>query len=242
MVGHGLGWLTRGGAVAAAIVGTAIFGAGGATGAALLALFFVSGSLLTKHSARTRANRIDRQTGGRTARQVIANGGVAAVGALIAVSWEGGWALLLGALAAAQADTWATEIGAFSATPPRLISSGAKVPRGTSGGVTLLGSAGGLLGAVTMAVLALALRVPGAVVVAGAVAGFLAMLFDSLLGATRQGIYRCDSCDAVGEKPLHTCGARGRLIRGWAWLDNDVVNLAATTFGGMVCVVLWWML
>src|SRR5438093_5230732 len=45
-----------------------------------------------------------------------------------------------GALAAAAADTWATEIGAFSPFAPRLITSGRQVPRGTSGGITVLGS------------------------------------------------------------------------------------------------------
>jgi uncharacterized protein (TIGR00297 family) len=240
LVARSLGWLNTGGAIAAAVVGAAVFTGGGLTGAALLSLFFVSGSLLTRYSSQARSDRLDPQTGGRTARQVLANGSCAAVGAVIAPSWEGGWALLLGALAAAQADTWATEIGAFSAKPPRLISTGLEVPRGTSGGVTLLGSGGGLIGAAVMATLAGLLGLTPKLAVAGLLAGFAAMLFDSLLGATVQGIYHCETCDAAGERRLHVCGNRAGLVRGWAFLDNDAVNLVATCSGGLVAVLLWW--
>lgn len=48
--------------------------------------------------------------------------------------------ILLGALAAATADTWATEIGAFSPRNPRHILSFQEVTKGSSGGVTLLGT------------------------------------------------------------------------------------------------------
>ncbi len=242
IVGRRLGWLNTGGALAAAVVGTAVFTGGGTTGAALLALFFVSGSLLTKYSSRSRRNRLDAQTEGRSARQVLANGGCAAVGALMVLGWNGGWAVLLGSLAAAQADTWATEIGAFSTKPPRLISTGVVVPRGTSGGITLLGSAGGFIGAAVMATLASVFGLSPAVTIAGLLAGFAAMTWDSLLGATVQATYHCERCDAVGETPQHKCGNRAQLIRGWTWLDNDAVNLVATCSGGALALVLWWVI
>ena len=63
--------------------------------------------------------------GGRTAGQVVANGGGAAVGALlVAVGVELGWAVLEGALATAQSDTWATEIGMRSGATPRMVTTG----------------------------------------------------------------------------------------------------------------------
>ena len=191
-------WLTAAGAAAALAVGTATIIGVGWRGFVLLLAFLVSGSLLTKGGGR------------RTAAQVFANGGVAAVAALL-----GSWPAFAGAVAAAAADTWATEIGARSSSTPRLITTFAPVPPGANGGVTLLGTAGGLLGAMVIAILAWVtgprdLRLVGVVTVAG-VAG---MLIDSLLGATVQG---------PDDK----------------WLDNDGVNLTMTLAGAGIAAAGW---
>ncbi len=136
-----MSWLAPGGVAAALAVGAAVAWGLGWRGLALLFAFLLSGSLLTQLAER-RGPR-------RTARQVIANGGVAALAALL-----GWWSVTAGAVAAAAADTWATEIGSFSPSPPRLITSGARVPRGASGGVTVLGTVGGVAGALLIALTA----------------------------------------------------------------------------------------
>jgi uncharacterized membrane protein len=148
----------------------------------------------------------------------------------------GSWPAAAGALAAAAADTWATELGSFSPMPPHLITNWTQVTRGTSGGITLLGTAGGIAGALTMGLLARLLPAAGAaprfsVVAAAGIAGMLA---DSLLGATGQGMYECTACAARSERADTICHEPVRLIRGWRWLDNDGVNLAATLAGAGV--------
>ena len=203
-----MNWLTGRGAAAALAVGLATIYGFGWRGMALLLAFFVSGSLLTR--AAKGGEGAAKGGEGRNARQVIANGGVAALAAL-----AGNWAWFAGALAAANADTWATEIGSFSPTPPRLITNGTRVPAGTDGGMTLLGTVGGVAGAGLIAGLAGVLprasgpgsTHPGWVVIAVATAGVVGMLLDSLLGATVQGKIR--------------------------WMDNDAVNLAATLAGAL---------
>ena len=181
-------WLTRRGAAAALAVGLATIWGFGWRGALLLLAFFVLSTLLSRRSTA------------RNARQVMANGGIAALAAL-----AGNWAWFAGALAAANADTWSTEIGSRSRTTPRLITNGDRVPVGTDGGMTLLGTAGGIAGAAFVAGLSFLLGQRGALAIA--VAGIAGMLVDSLLGAAVQGKVR--------------------------WMDNDAVNLAATLMGAV---------
>lgn len=226
-----LRWLTPGGAVTATLLGTAVLTIGGLPPALLLVEFFLTGSLLTAaNRQRAAAPR------GRTARQVLANGWTAALGVLwMPASPAAGWAIVAGGLAAAQADTWATEIGLRSRRPPRLLVSGTPVPAGTSGGVTGLGSVGGALGAAAMAATA-ACFIPLPLAGTAGIAGVAGMLADSLLGGTVQGVYRCDRCAEPGEHPVHRCGAPARRTRGYRWIDNDVVNLLGTGAGAGVAL------
>jgi len=225
-------WLTRGGAAGALAVGAAVTWGLGWRGLILLLAFFVSGSVLTQVAGG--------EGGQRTLRQVVANGGVAAAAAL----W-GRWTVAAAAVAAATADTWATEIGAFSPTAPRLLTTGRAVPKGTSGAVSVLGTVGGVVGAMFIAGLARLLEprgplaalgagsAPGSAVVVAS-AGVVGMLVDSLLGATVQGVYECPQCAARSERRDTVCHEPVRLIRGWRWLDNDAVNFAATLAGAAV--------
>ena len=215
-------WLTADGLAAALVVGGGVAAGFEWSGLLLLFAFFFSGSLLTQWSGGP--------GGQRTASQVLANGGVAAAAAI-----AGGWPAFAGALAAATADTWATEIGAFSPLPPRLLTTGAPVPAGTSGGITALGTAGGVAGALLIATLASALGPAPWLAVAGA--GVAGMTADSLCGAALQGAFECASCGARHERADTLCHEPVKLIRGWRWLDNDGVNVVATLVGAGVAAL-----
>jgi uncharacterized membrane protein len=226
--GWRLRWLTGGGAVAAVAVGAAVLSGGGLVGLALLGTFFLSGSALASRTG-------DRPR--RTAAQVAANGWTAGVGGILILHDPTlGWALLGGGLAAAQADTWATEIGRHARRAPVLLTTGRPVATGTSGGVTWLGTLGGGLGAAMIA----ALSAAGGVAVAGAgwivAAGVAGMFADSLLGATLQVRARCDVCGATVESRRH-CDRITTPFRGWYWMTNDAVNAVGSGVGAAIALL-----
>ena len=236
--------LTTGGAIAAAAVGALTFGVGGWAPAILLLTFFVSSSLLSRQSSERKQTLAIRSAKGgrRDVWQVLANG---AVPALLAVGFglthEDLWLVgVAGALAASNADTWATEVGVLARTPPRMITNLRPVEAGTSGAISLLGSAAALAGALLIGLgAALLAGHIGLFYLAGAV-GLLASLLDSLLGATVQAKYMCPNCDHLTERhPTHSCGTATVLARGWRWLGNDQVNLIASIAGAALALGFW---
>ncbi|HKZ68694.1 MAG TPA: DUF92 domain-containing protein, partial [Anaerolineales bacterium] len=170
--------------------------------------------------------------------QALANGGAAAlciIGYTLThqPAW---WAAFAASLAAANADTWATELGVLSRTPPRLITNGKIVEVGTSGGVSLLGTQAAFSGSLLVAIIAylaalfdptLSVLRPSAspLLTTVAFAGLLGSLFDSLLGAAVQAIYYCDQCQKETERhPLHRCGAQTRMFRGrGGWITTGSI-------------------
>jgi uncharacterized protein (TIGR00297 family) len=227
--------LTARGAVAAWVVGTlVIWGAGWAGGLVLLA-FFAPTTLLGRVVRGRTAESADPKGDCRDEWQVLANGGAAALGAIVAHGEPplGLW-LVTGALAAAGADTWATIWGARSPTPPRHLLSGRPVPHGTSGGVSPLGSLGAVAGAGVVALTGAAAGGGAALAAAGTIAGVAGMVADSALGASLQGRFHCPACGIASERTVHRCGTGTLHTGGLPWLTNDGVNALATITGAAI--------
>jgi uncharacterized protein (TIGR00297 family) len=215
-----LGWLDRAGSVGAALVSAVTLLFGGWMWLLLAATFFGSSSLLTKLRQRDPEAKAPRDIG-----QVWTNGALPMVPMLAGHAAYPGplwFVAAVGAFAAANGDTWASELGRLSPRPPRSIVTLRPAPAGTPGAVSLQGlvaaaAGGALIGAVAM------LAGPLWLIPVGLGCGVAGSLADSLAGALWQAGFRCPICNRVGESRAH-CGLRGRVEYGLPWLDNNGVN------------------
>lgn len=251
LAGGFFGWATYrlrvldgSGAIAGGLLATSVLGLGGWAWAVPALTFFITSSALSLVGRRRKAavDAVSEKGHRRDAGQVYANGGI-------------GWGLLLlhiffprnmlylgflGAFAAAAADTWGTEIGSLSKRLPRLITTGRRVPHGTSGAVSLLGTSGSVAGAVVVALSAWPFLkavgdgwlLPALVVVMG---GVLGAFLDSLIGATVQARYLDPTTGRETERAASPTGWN-RHVRGWAWLHNDQVNWLCTMAGALLAM------
>jgi uncharacterized protein (TIGR00297 family) len=165
---------------------------------ALIALFVLTFGATRYGRARKEGRGVAEARSGRRVSQIVANLGVAALCAM--AGWYDG---CIAALAEAAADTVSSEIGQAVGGPVWLITTFRRVPAGQDGGMSVAGTAAGVVAAglvVAAGALHHALGPDKAMVVAAACAG---LFFDSFLGAT---------------------------VEKWGWLGNDLVNFSATLF------------
>lgn len=222
-------WLDLPGALGGGLIAGVAVGLGGWAWIIPAAVFFSLTSVLT---AYRRTSRTSRTAGMRGLSQVAVNAGLPVLVPVIgyAVTRDPLWyAVSIGGIAAGIADSWASEIGRFSTREPVSLRTWQRVPKGTSGAISPLGSAATLLGALAVGGFG-ALFGGLAMVPVGLAAGIIGSLVDTLIGATVQARFVCGSCRATVEDRLH-CGAPTQPSSGSRWVGNDVVNACANATG-----------
>jgi len=209
----------------------------------VIAFFHVVAAAFTrfKYEKKRRMGLAQEKGGARSWGNVVANGAWASAAATLEgiMGGRGFVGAYLASVSTGLADTLATEIGLLSKSEPRLVTDlGRTVERGTSGGVTLLGTSVALLASVTIGVLAVVLTdsiglsgmlkeiSASTMLLTSIVGGFIGTLVDSFMGATIQGIYSCQSCGKTTEKRNH-CGKPARKVRGHEFIDNNLVNFTS---------------
>ncbi len=251
----GIAWLARrfkalslSGAVGAWLLGTVVFGIGGLEWMMPVIFFFLTSSLFTSVGKKHKKilETVFEKGGERDIFQVFANGGVGML-AILGYYFSGQiiwYMIFLGSIAAATADTWATELGTFSKRAPVSILNFKKVEMGTSGGVTLPGTLGAFLGSFLVVLLGWVMwswrqvdLLNGRQVIIITLAGFLGSLVDSLLGATVQAQYHCPVCNKITEKKDHCSEKNIPLVRGYRSINNDRVNFLCTLSGGLIAAL-----
>jgi uncharacterized protein (TIGR00297 family) len=244
VIGWKRGSLSRSGLGGAMLTGTVTMAAGGYTHAAMLVGFFVSSTLLPKVLRASDTDRFDAvaaKGGQRDLWQVLANGGVSTLLTVVPTS-PGSQLGYIGALAAVNGDTWATEIGKTSPQLPRHILSGRLLEPGMSGGVSIRGTLGSVAGGGFVSMTSVVGQLvsqrrainPARALTTGLVAGAVGSLVDSILGATVQERRWCPTCNAYTERTIHPCGTQTDHAGGIPGVSNDLVNLGCSLTGAAI--------
>ncbi|MDB5119493.1 MAG: hypothetical protein JWN56_711 [Sphingobacteriales bacterium] len=188
--------LTTFGAITGFIIALAIFSAFGFPGLAFLATFFITATLATSWKKQTKQviYRLEKHQVKRDANQVLANGGVAAIAALLSIvlpSFQD-WFLLMmvASFSSATADTISSELGNVYGTRFFNILSFKPDMKGENGVVSLEGLFFGFIGSFFIAIVFSIVFCWDYRFLIIIVSGTIGNLADSILGATleRKGI------------------------------------------------------
>ncbi|MBQ6813114.1 MAG: TIGR00297 family protein [Methanobrevibacter sp.] len=191
-------------------MGVTIIFSAGVNWLILIVLFLIL-SLFATRFAKPYKRELGEYEGTRTAKNVISNGLVAFLMAAFGSYYlplAGGF---IGAIATATADTLASEIGVLQ--EPRLITNFKKVPAGTDGAVSVLGTAAGIVGAGIIGFASFLLGImpdPLAAIKISVISGTVGCFIDSILGA---------------------------VLERRNYINNEHVNLLATVSGALIGIV-----
>ncbi|HOI71706.1 MAG TPA: TIGR00297 family protein [Methanobacterium sp.] len=172
----------------------------------LIIIFLLLGLVFTKYKHQYKKD-IKIYEGTRTIRNVVSNGIVPFIMAAF-----GNYGGFIGSIATATADTMASEVGVT--TTPRLITTFKKVPPGTDGGVSIPGTAAGIIGAGIIGISAYILGIfpdPVKTLEIAVISGTIGCFVDSILGA---------------------------VLERKKYLNNEHVNLIATVCGALIGIIL----
>jgi uncharacterized protein (TIGR00297 family) len=239
------------GAASGAVISFVAFLAGGIYWFVLIVAFFAVSSAFTRYryEYKKRIGSAQEKSGTRSWPNSVANGGIAAIAAVLEINLHADIFAVayVGSLATAMADTLATEVGVLSKSQPRLITNLQRVVRaGTSGGVSPLGESTAFLSALGMGILGIFLVLPWrlnaagflAIVPAVLVGGFGGTTIDSVFGAKFQRASRCEICGALTEGKTHHDRA-AKLVKGTKYIDNNVVNFVGALSGAVISVLVY---
>jgi len=224
-------FLNLGGALITFVMAVLVFGIGGWAWTIPILVFFITSSLLSTFGKKKQKkyNLLFEKNSKRDGLQVLANGGMAMLCTIIFYFYPDKilFNFFVVSLAAANADTWATELGVFSKVSPRLITTFKTVGKGRSGAISFLGIFGAFMGALLVAIspsLLGAVKWNFTEILLLSSSGLMASLVDSLLGATVQVQYRDFQSGKLTERQKSSTGEENKQVRGLAWLNNDWVN------------------
>lgn len=205
--------VTIAGAATGIVVAAYLYYSAGYTGLALLAVFFVSGTLVTRYrrDEKCRKGFADADKPARIAAQVLANSGAAllcAIALLIFPQQQNAWLLgIAAAFSSATSDTWSSELGVVWGKTIFRPFSKSTARAGDNGVVSLEGTIAGIAGSLLIALVFHWLAFPAYGLLL--LAGTLGNLSDTWLG---------------------------EIAENKGWIGNDVVNFLSTLIASFIAL------
>jgi len=236
-------FLSLSGSITTFFIGSLIFGFGGLKWSIPILVFFFTSSILSKFHKNNsvEAEEYFEKTSTRDYLQVLANGGLSAVFicAYLILHDEKFYLMNLASLSVVCSDTWATEIGTLKINNTYNILNFRPVRQGTSGGVSLNGTVGAILGAVLIAVSGLSFNKLPYIqyLILIITCGIFGNFTDSLLGASFQTLNKCVHCGILTEKKIH-CECKTIHYKGIKFFNNDMVNFVSASAGALMLIIL----
>ncbi len=236
--------LTKGGLIAALALDLIISVSLGNFGFTMLFAFFILGIIGDKIAKKRKENLVlddlEEKGSSRDFMQVLANGGVAAVLALVYLFYRDNLIIVMfaAALAEALADTFASSFGVYSKHAFDLFRL-RRCKVGESGGMSLLGTALSVFGAFIISAVAFLFgKINYAELLIVSAAGFLGATLDSLFGSLLQAKYLCAICGKDTEKREH-CDTPTVRKQGIKIINNDIVNLLSTLSSAILALIFY---
>lgn len=241
-IGYSRGMVNRSGLIAGISVGSLFVLTGGYSAVVMLLTFFSLGSVFTKYkySYKKEIGAAEPRGGARDWRNVLSNLFFPSLSLYLHhITADRAYLLaFLSSISCSLADTLASELGPLDRRGPWMITSFRKVPHGTSGAISIVGTLSSFLGSFIIPLEALIFSmIDSTALILSSTLGFLSSIFDSLLGATLQAKFLCERDGSLVEDPS-LCDGRAARLSGLPWLDNHSVNLISTGFGFSIALIL----
>ena len=212
--------MTKKGWISAGILGTILWGCLSWRGWLAVVLYLILGSLVTKIGYKFKNDiGIAEKRGGRRGPENV--WGSAATGMFFAILIKLNFGDLIflkiafaASFVAKLADTFGSEIGKRFGKNTFLITNFKRVQKGTEGGISLEGTSASLIGSLLMSYLMMLLGFISSkeqflIVI---ISGFIATIFESIIGAKYQKIYN---------------------------LSNELVNAIQTSFSSLIAIIIF---
>jgi len=225
--------LSISGFIGAALMAVLLFGFGGYSYIYPIVVFFISSTIVSFYKKQD----IETKKSNRNINQVYANGGIALFICILNYFFNHNliYPCFLASVAAANSDTWGTEFGKKSNKKPIDILSGNAVIEGVSGGVTLYGTIGSIIGAILIGIIGYFFLTDIKIISLIIISGFISSIFDSILGSSVQARYISADGLTITEKYEESY----YLYTGSNKVNNDIVNLYCTISGPLIFIIMY---